>query len=70
MRAKERGRVDFEVSQPFLRHIPGREAAFDPIGTSQQEPAGFLRSPRSAVRANFRKRLPCNSKHHADIAIQ
>lgn len=70
MRAEERGRIDLEVPQPFICDVPGRDATFDPSACAQQQPARFFRRPERAVRANFRKRLPCNSKHHANIAIQ
>lgn len=70
MRREQCGGIDLEVPQPFLRDIRGREAALDRTVRPQQQPAGFLRCPRGAIGANFRKRLPCNSKHHANIAIQ
>lgn len=70
MRSKKRGGVDLEVPQPFVGNVRSSKAAFDPAVASQQQAAGFLRRARSAIRANFRERPPCNSKHHANIAIQ
>lgn len=70
MRREEHCGVDLEVPQPFVCDIRGREAAFNAAVPSQQQPARFFRGPRGAIGANFRKRLPCNSKHHANIAIQ
>lgn len=70
MRGEEHCGVDLEVPQPFVRDIRSRKAAFDPAVASQQQSAGFLRRARGAIRANFRKCPPCNSKHHANIAIQ
>lgn len=70
VRREEHCGVDLEVPQPFVCDIRGREAAFNAAVPSQQEPARFFRGPRGAIGANFRKRLPCNSKHHANIAIQ
>lgn len=70
MRREERGRIDLEVPQPFVCDIRRRYAAFDVPALPEQQPAGLLRRPRRAVRANFRERMPCNSNRHADIAIQ
>lgn len=70
MRREQCSRIDLEVPQPFVRDIFGRNTAFDRAIAPQQQPAGFFRCPRCAIGANFRKRLPCNSKHHANIAIQ
>lgn len=70
MRREEHCGVDLEVPQPFVRDVRGREAAFNAAIPPQQEPARFFGCPCGAIGANFRKRLPCNSKHHANIAIQ
>lgn len=67
---EKRGGIDLEMPHAFVRHVPGRKAAIDRAACPQQQPAGFFGCARGAVGANFRKRPPCNSKHHANIAIQ